>query len=75
MVGDEYFQKLMLTKLLEKPGNEWVGELDFSDQIKYLQITASLTPTQAQDPEKRAKVVAALLEDPEIGAGLRKKYG
>jgi hypothetical protein len=34
-----------------------------------------LTDVQAQDTESRERVVAQLLEDPEIGAALRKKYG
>lgn len=38
-------------------------------------MSTSLTEAESKDPVERSKAVAALLEDPDIGAALKKKYG
>lgn len=65
----------MLKKVKAKPGNEWIDNLDLGDQVRFLKIATSLTPEDAKDDTKRAAVIGQLLDDPEIGAELKKKYG
>lgn len=53
MTKDSYFQKQLIQKIVEKPGNEWVKDINSDAQARYLKLTSSYSAESLNDESKR----------------------
>lgn len=67
MVNNQYFQGQFLQQLSKRQDHSWLAELPQEAQIRYVQMTASLTPQDTQSVQKLKQLEDKVKQDPVIG--------
>lgn len=75
MINDEFFRAKMIKDMIASEGNEWIGDLSESAQIRFLRIITSVPPSKLENDKVMKTVINRLLKDKEIGPALKNKFG
>ena len=75
MVGDKYFQKMLIADISKQPENDWLAKVPKEAQIRFLKVVTSIPASKMSNPRIMNAVSARLLADKDIGPALKKKYG
>jgi hypothetical protein len=67
MINNVYFQNEIIKEFLNRDENQWLGDVSWEAQVRYLRIVGTLIPDDVRNGSKMDDVRQLIIADTELG--------